>query len=85
MKPYDEFRAFEKYTDSNLSEGQSILDVAKDLRELGTIYRDVEEMQRPDIIQFLKRRNVMNVGVVTPLLLWLLSEELPPVAVSKLS
>lgn len=79
MKPYDEFRAFEKYTNSRTTDGKTILDVASDLRELGTIYREVEEMQRADIEHFLKRRNVMNVGVVTPLLLWLLSEELPSI------
>lgn len=79
MKPYDEFRAFEKYTDSLKANETSILRMAKDLRELGKKYRKVEEMRLTDIEQFLKRRNVMNVGVVTPLLLWLLSEELPPV------
>ena len=83
MKPRDEFRAFEKYTNSVKSDGKTILDVACDLRDLGDIYRALEELQRTDIGRFLKRRNVMNVGVVTPLLLWLLSEELPPERVAK--
>ncbi|MCY3883955.1 MAG: DUF262 domain-containing protein [Gammaproteobacteria bacterium] len=83
MKPYDEFRAFEKYADSNTTTGSTILDIARDLRELGAIYRDVEELRRTDIIQFLKRRNVMNAGVVTPLVLWLLSEELPSLQLAK--
>lgn len=79
MKPYDEFRAFEKYTDSLKADETTILCIAKDLRELGAMYESVEQMGRTDIEQFLKRRNVMNVGVVTPLLLWLLSEKLPHV------
>ena len=77
MKPYDEFRAFEKYADMRVGEEETIREVARDLGELGTIYRDVEEVRRSDIARFLKRRNVMNVGVVTPLLLWLLSADLP--------
>ena len=78
MKPYDEFRAFEKYADARLGEGDTIQDVAGDLGDLGSIYRDIEEMRRADIAKFLERRNVMNVGVVTPLLLWLLSADLAP-------
>lgn len=77
MKPYDEFRAFEKYADARIHEKETIQDVARDLGKLGTIYRDVEEVRRADIARFLRRRNVMNVGVVTPLLLWLLSINLP--------
>ena len=81
MKPYDEFRAFEKYSDARVKEGKTIRDVARDvardLRDLGRIYReDVEEDRRADIAKFLERRSVMNVGVVTPLLLWLLSADL---------
>ena len=77
MKPYDEFRTFEKYADARLEEDGTIKDVARDMGDLGSIYRDVEEVRRTDIARFLERRNVMNVGVVTPLLLWLLSTRLP--------
>ena len=79
MKPYNEFRAFQKYADARMAADESIWDIARDLGDLGTIYRDVEEVRRSDIARFLERRNVMNVGVVTPLLLWLLSVDLPPV------
>lgn len=78
MKPYDEFRAFERYADARVAEDKTIRDIAQDLGNLGGIYRDVEEIRREDIAKFLERRNVMNVGVVTPLLLWLLSVDLPP-------
>ena len=73
MKPYDEFRAFETYAQKRKHAGDTIHDVARDLGELGIIYREVEEVRREEIKRFLERRNVMNVGVVTPLLLWLLS------------
>lgn len=45
---------------------------------MGEIFRDVEDIRLPAIAKFLERRNVMNVGVVTPLLLWLLDADLPP-------
>ena len=79
MKPYDEFRAFEKYSGVRVTEGETIRDVARDLGDVGRIYREqVEEGRRAEIAKFLERRNVMNVGVVTPLLLWLLSVDLSP-------
>ncbi len=83
MKPYDEFRAFERYSVARVAEGKTIRDVARDLGDLGRIYReDIEEGRRPDIAKFLERHNVMNVGVVTPLLLWLLSADLPAAQIS---
>ena len=78
MKPYGEFRAFEGYSAARVSGGETIRDVARDLGDVGSIYRDVEGVRRADIARFLERRNVMNVGVVTPLLLWLLSKNLAP-------
>ncbi len=72
-----EFRAFEGYSAARVSGGETIRDVARDLGA-GSIYRDVEEVRRADIARFLERRNVMNVGVVTPLLLWLLCKNLAP-------
>ncbi len=77
MKPYDEFRAFGKYADTRMSEGRTIRDIARDLGHIGETYRDVEEDRRTDIATFLQRRNAMNIGVVTPLLLWFLSADLP--------
>ena len=76
-KPYDEFRVFEKYADARSSEKETVLDIAKDIGDLGRIYREIEELSRENIASFLERRNVMNVGVVTPLLLWLLSSNVP--------
>ena len=72
MKPYDEFRAFATYAESLQEDGTTveatIKAVATDMGELGGVYRDVEDIRRTDVAKFLQRRNVMNVGVVTPLL-----------------
>ena len=77
-KPYDEFRVFEKYAQARSKDGETVFDIAKDIRDLGGVFRDVEELGRENIASFLERRNIMNVGVATPLLLWLLSSDVPP-------
>ena len=77
MKPYDEFRAFEKYAEARTKGGDTIQDVAKDMEVIGSIYGKMEKAPPADIARFIERRNVMGVGVVTPLLLWLLSAKLP--------
>lgn len=77
-KPYDEFRAFEQYAKAHKTDGGTIEDIAGDLDRVASIYQDVEEVRRQDITTFLRRRQVMNVGVAIPLMLWLLSAELPP-------
>ena len=76
-KPYNEFRVFGDYADARSREGETVLDIAKDIGDLGRIFRDVEDMRREIIASFLERRNAMNVGVVTPLVLWLLSSNVP--------
>lgn len=76
-KPYDEFRAFERYANAHKANGGTIEEIAADLDRVGLLYRDVEDVRRRDITMFLRRRRVMNVGVAVPLLLWLLSAKLP--------
>ncbi len=82
-KPYNEFRVFADYADKRMGGNerpreQTIRDIAKDIGNLGQTYRGIEEL-RPEIISsFLERLNAMNVGVVTPLVLWLLSSNVPP-------
>ena len=83
MKSHEEFRAFEKYVTAQQGKGKSIFDVADDMKLIGNIYRDVEQVRRADIAKFLERRSVMNVGAVTPLLLWLLSTSVPEAALAK--
>ena len=82
-KPYDEFDAFTKYAKKQCKvEETTIESIATDMGDLGKIYREVEEVQRTDIMRFLERRKVMNVGVITPLLLWLLAADLSPAVLS---
>lgn len=83
MRAYEEFRAFERYVTTRKAEGKSIFDVANDMGEIGNVFRDVEEVRRADIAKFLQRRNVMNVGTVTPLLLQLLSTKVPEAALER--
>ena len=81
MKAYDEFRAFERHVASR-PDKETIHDIAKDMRDVGEIFRDVEEVRRKDIAKFLERRKTMNVGAVTPLLLHLLSTDIPQATVA---
>lgn len=85
-KQYDEFRAFERYAGDKGTDDAArpivAKELAKDLSEIGRIYQDVEQAARKDIGVFLKRLRVMNVGQVTPLLLWLLSTDVPPTTVT---
>ena len=83
MRAHEEFRAFEKYVTAQRGKGKSIFDVADDMKLIGNIYWDVEQVRRADIAKFLERRSVMNVGAVTPLLLRLLSTSVPEAALAK--
>ncbi len=78
-KARDEFKAFRKYADHREKAGKTIHEIAKDMKEIGEIYRDIEATRHEDedIKKFLDRRKTMNAGAVTPLLLWLLSEDMP--------
>ena len=76
-KPHDEFAAFSKYVDDCEKEGIAIQKIAEDIGRLGTIYRDVDEQKLDHIKLFLHRRGVIGIGADTPVLLWLLSTEVP--------
>ena len=83
VRNYDEFRAFESYSNEQFATGKTISNVAADFGEIGKIYRDIEDVRRTDIAEFLTRRNIMNITAVTPLLLWLLSNnDLKPPALA---
>ena len=87
MKPYDEFRAFEEYVEARRGQGRKtkdlVQDIADDLGKLGKIYQKVEQHPPNAIAKFVSRRNVMGVGVVTPLLLWLLDADLDEIVVGR--
>ena len=82
-KAHDEFRVFSSYADNLQERGETIESIAFDMGMIGEIFRDVDQRRRTDIGTFLYRRNVMNVGAITPLLLWLLSSEVPHDEISR--
>jgi hypothetical protein len=81
-RAHDEFNAFSKYVESPDTTA-SIYTIASDLGKLGDIYRRIEERKIPEIEAFLYRRQVMGIGVVVPVLMWILSSDVPTVQVAK--
>ena len=61
----------------------SIETIAAEIREAGIIYKDLEESRKQGIEIFLQRMKIMKLGVVTPLLLWLYTSEVPEEPLSK--
>lgn len=59
------------------AQGRAIDSVASDVCQIGAIYRSLEEGEDAALEVFNYRRGVMQVGVLTPALLWLLSAEVP--------
>lgn len=70
----DVFRAFGRYYRNN---GTPISEIATDIGSVGAAYRALEEAPEPSMETFLYRWRVMQAGVLTPVLLWLLSSEVP--------
>ena len=70
----DVFSVFRRYYEN---EKKSIGDVAADISSVSESYRALEEASKPGMETFLYRRGVMQAGVLTPVLLWLLSSEVP--------
>lgn len=81
-RAHDEFNAFSKYVESPDTTA-SIHTIASDLGKLGDIYRRIEERKIPEIEAFLYRRQVMGIGVVVPVLMWILASDVPTVQVAK--
>lgn len=53
-----------------------ITDIAADMKRVGTTYRALEDGEANGYETFLYRREVMQAGVLTPVLLWLFSSDL---------
>ena len=51
--------------------------VAADIKSTGIVYKNLEQVKISEIDTFLQRIKVMKLGVVTPLLLWLYTSEVP--------
>lgn len=73
-RQYREFETFRKYS-KKLDSTQTICDVAEDLSNIGDLYRDIDDCAVEGIQAFLLRCKVMNLGAVTPLLFWFLTNE----------
>lgn len=82
-KAHDEFRAFKDYTDKQEDQGTTIDEIALDLNRIGEIYHAIEERRWEGIETFLDRRRIMDVGVITPVLLWLLSSDVPQLPLTR--
>ena len=82
-KAHGEFTVFSDYVEQSEKAGTTIQSIAADIGRLGDIYRDIDQRRLPAIEPFLYRRQVMGVGVVIPVLLWLLSSDVPSLQLSK--
>lgn len=70
----DGFSVFRRYY---ASVNRPIEEIATDIGRIAGYYRSLEEESISDMAMFLYRWKVMQVGVLTPVLLWLLSSEVP--------
>lgn len=73
----EEFESFKGYFHEKKGAGESIADVAADIGRIGKIYEDLEQRRIPAIDTFLRRREVMQIGVLTPVLLSLFASDVP--------
>ena len=71
-----EFRSY--IEEKNHETQQSTIEtITKAIRQTGTIYKDIEETRVPEFETFLKRMKALGLGVITPLLLWLFTSQVP--------
>ena len=82
-KAQHEFAAFNDYAERAEKNGTSIQSIAADISRLADIYRDIDLRRLSAIEPFLHRRQVIGVGVDIPVLLWLLSSDVPGQQLSK--
>ena len=82
VKARAEFASFQRYAEKC---GQPIEQVARDVSDLASVYENLEnpEMWDSSYSTFLQRRAVMQVGVLTPVLLWLFTSGVPDDQIAK--
>lgn len=76
-KNKNEFDLFSEYLKKSDVKNMSIHDIAADINSVGKIYEAIERTSIENIQQFLRRRQTMGIGGVIPVLLWLLSSNVP--------
>ena len=67
---------FRNYVSSAQTSGETIIDIAADIRQVGETYLSLEEKTEGGFETFLYRREVMQVGTLIPVLLWLFSSKI---------
>ena len=83
IRSHAEFKAFDTYSDRTEKAGTTIRQIAADINRMGGIYKDIEENNFQTFEQFLYRRQVMGIGGVIPVLLWLFSSPVPQQQLTK--
>lgn len=71
---HEVFSEFRRYYEN---QNKPIKNIATDISSVGESYRALEEKSNPDMETFLYRWEVMQAGTMTPVLLWMLSSEVP--------
>ena len=74
------FSTFRRYFERS---GQSVEKVAEDIIRVGSEYYAIEENKKPGMETFVRRWKLIGAGVLTPVLLWLLSSDVPKEQVAK--
>ena len=80
VKANDVFSTFRNYYRNG---NQSISEVASDIQTISKHYETLERALDPSIETFLYRKDVMQAGVLTPVLLWLMSNPVPSAQLQK--
>ena len=82
VAPNNVFAVFRRYF---AEEGKSDAEaVSADVQRVGKVYAALEKVEVDDeIAPFLYRRGVMQAGVITPVLMWLLSSDVPQEQMTK--
>ena len=73
------FSTFRNYFNRPRPEGgnSDVEEVAADIRNVGNAYAKIVNTEIPEMETFLEHMVVMQVGVLTPVLLWLVSSDVP--------
>ena len=73
---FRDFRLYGDFSSSKCKEEASkrAISISDDLRKVGDAYVELTDAKIPALKLFLYRRGVMQVGVLTPILMWLVSE-----------
>ena len=82
VAPNNVFADFRRYFEEECNKDAEA--VAADIEKVGKVYTALEKVEVDDGIEpFLYRRGVMQAGVITPVLMWLLSSEVPQEQITK--